>query len=273
MSESSNTIVQLTNVHFGWAERVIFKGIDIAIPRGKITTIMGPSGSGKTTLLRLITGQLYPQRGNVTVDGLSVPQLSRRALFELRKRMGMMFQTSALFTDLSVYDNVAYPLREHTDLPESIIRIVVLMKLQSVGLRGARDLLPNELSGGMTRRVALARAIALDPMMIMYDDPFSGQDPVTLGVVMKLIRTLNDNLSLTSVLVSHDVEEVVAISDYLYLIGDGEVQEHGTPEELGRSGWANQFLNGLADGPVAFHYPAKDYVEDLLMIDKRAAVA
>lgn len=266
MAVLDNMLVTLNNLHFAFRGRVIFDGIDIAIPQGKITTIMGPSGSGKTTLLKLITGQLRPQQGSVLVDGIEVTQLSRNALFELRKRMGMMFQSSALFTDLTVFDNVAYPLRENTQLPESIIRTVVLMKLNAVGLRGARDLKPAELSGGMIRRVALARAIALDPMMIFYDDPFSGQDPITLGVVMRLVRMLNQHLGLTSVLVSHDVDEIVAISDYLYVIGDGKVQAHGTPAELGRSTnpWADQFLHAKPDGPVSFHYAATDYRDELL---------
>jgi len=256
-------------VEFGYGNRKIFKGIDITIPRGKITTIMGPSGSGKTTLLKLITGQLYPKSGNVVVDGLSVPRLSRSQLMKLRIRMGMMFQQSALFTGINVFDNVAYPIREHTKLSESFIRSVVLMKLQAVGLRGAIHLMPHELSGGMTRRVALARAIALDPMILFYDDPFSGQDPVTLGVLMRLIKKLNSALGITSILVSHDADEVKAISDYLYIIGDGKVKEQGTPEQLGHesNAWANQLLNGMPDGPVSFHYPADDIAKDLFLVD------
>ena len=270
-SESQEYHVQVENVVFGWESRKIFDGIDIAIQKGRITTIMGPSGSGKTTLLKLITGQLYPQSGNVIVDGLSVPKLSRSQLMTLRIRMGMLFQQSALLTDLSVFENVAYPLREHTTLTESLIRSVVLLKLESVGLRGARDLMPHELSGGMVRRVALARAIALDPMILLYDDPFSGQDPVTLGVLMRLIKALNSALGLTSIIVSHDADEVKAISDYLYIIGDGEIREHGTPEELGHSAnaWANQILNGLPNGPVSFHYPAEDIEKDLFYTPKR----
>jgi phospholipid/cholesterol/gamma-HCH transport system ATP-binding protein len=269
VKESSDHHIQIDDVVFSYGDRKIFDGIDITIPRGKITTIMGPSGVGKTTLLKLFTGQVYPHSGNVVVDGFSVPKLSRSKLMDLRIRMGMMFQQSALFTGISVFDNVAYPIREHTRLSERLIRMVVLMKLQAVGLRGAIDLMPHELSGGMTRRVALARAIALDPMILFYDDPFSGQDPVTLGVLMRLIKKLNAALGITSILVSHDADEVKAISDYLYIIGDGKVQEQGTPEELGHatSGWAEQILNGLPDGPVAFDYPAIDIARDLHLVD------
>ncbi len=263
---SSDSLVEIEGLKFSHGERVILDGVDIKIPRGKVTTIMGPSGTGKTTLLRLISAQLTATSGQVRVDGLNVATLKRQALYELRKRMGMMFQTGALFSDLTVFENVAFPLREHTDLSLAMIRSIVLMKLQAVGLRGARDLMPNELSGGMARRVALARAIVLDPMMIMYDEPFTGQDPITVGVVMKLIRFLNDNLGLTSILVSHDVQEVLAISDYLYVISGGKVVEHGSPEQLRQSDsvWVQQFLRGLPDGPAAFHYPANDYQADLL---------
>ncbi len=259
-------LVILEDVHFSHGSRRILTGIDIRIPRGSVTTIMGPSGTGKTTLLRLIGGQLRPDAGRVVVDGHEVPALAREALFELRKRMGMMFQSGALFNDLNVFENVAFPLREHTRLPESMIRDLVLMKLHAVGLRGARDLMTSELSGGMARRVALARAIALDPMMIMYDEPFTGQDPITVGVIMQLIRRLNDALGLTSIIVSHDVAEVSAISDYLYVISEGRVLDHGPPEALSRSSsqWVQQFLQGRPDGPIPFHYPAPDYAEDLL---------
>ena len=260
-----DNIIQMDNVVFGWGVRKIFNGIDISIQKGKITTIMGPSGSGKTTLLKLITGQLYPQSGNVIVEGLSIPSLKQSELLKLRIRMGMMFQHSALFTDINVFDNVAYPIREHTNLSESFIRFVVLMKLQAVGLRGAQNLMPSELSGGMLRRAALARAMALDPMILFYDDPFSGQDPVTLGVLMRLIKTLNTAMGITSILVSHDADEVIAISDYLYVISEGKVKAHGTPDQLNHSSnaWTNQLLNGLPNGPVPFHYPAKDLAEDL----------
>ncbi len=268
-SESSDHHIQIENVSFGWRDTTIFDGIDIKIPKGKITTIMGPSGSGKTTLLRLITGQLRPRSGNIIVDGVNVPTLRRSQLMKLRIRMGMMFQHSALFTGINVFDNVAFPLREHTKLSETLIRTIVLIKLQAVGLRGAVNLMPHELSGGMLRRVALARAIALDPMILFYDDPFSGQDPVTLGVLMRLIKTLNNALGITSILVSHDADEVKAISDYLYVIGDGKVKGQGTPEQLGHSSnpWANQLLQGLPNGPVAFDYPADDMAKDLSLVD------
>lgn len=259
-------LVRIRGVRFGFGKRRIIDGVDIDIPRGKITTIMGPSGTGKTTLLRLIGGQWRPESGSIHVDGVDVHRVRRRELYELRKRIGMLFQSGALFTHLSVYDNVAFPLREHTALSESLIRHLVLMKLEAVGLRGARELMPAELSGGMARRVALARAIALDPMMIMYDEPFTGQDPITVGVIMQLIRLLNDSLGLTSIIVSHDVAEVSAISDQLYMISGGKVIGHGTPEALGRSEseWVQQFLKGMPDGPVPFDYPAPDYQTDFL---------
>lgn len=262
----NDILVDIRDLSFSHGTRPILQGMDIRIPRGKITTIMGPSGTGKTTVLRLIGGQLKPQAGTVVVDGKEVPKLKRRDLFDLRKRMGMMFQSGALFNDLSVFENVAFPMREHTDLPEAMIRNLVLMKLQAVGLRGAKSLRTAELSGGMARRVALARASALDPMLMMYDEPFTGQDPITVGVIMKLIRELNDNLGLTSVIVSHDVHEVASISDYLYVISDGKVVEHGAPEQLWKSdsAWVQQFLNGLPDGPAGFHYPARDYADDIL---------
>jgi len=262
----ADLLVSMRNASLSFGDRAILDGINIDIPRGKVTTIMGPSGTGKTTALRLISGQLMASEGKVVVDGRDMSTLKRRELFELRKRMGMMFQSGALFTDLTVFENVAFPLREHTDLPESMIRDIVVMKLQAVGLRGARNLMPSELSGGMARRVALARAIALDPMMIMYDEPFTGQDPITVGVIMQLIRKLNDSLGLTSVIVSHDVGEVSAISDCLYIISDGKVVESGSPQSLNNSEseWVQQFLNGRPDGPAKFHYPASDYAEDLL---------
>ena len=259
-------LVKIRDLHFSRGDRKIFDGVDLDIPRGKVTAIMGPSGTGKTTLLRLIGGQLDPDQGSVVVDGQEVPNLGHSALYALRQRMGMLFQSGALLTDLNVYDNVAFPLREHTRLPESMIRNLVLMKLQAVGLRGARDLMPSELSGGMARRTALARAIALDPMMIMYDEPFTGQDPISMGVIVQLIRLLNDALGLTSIIVSHDVADTVAISDYIYVISQGKVVGHGTPEALDKtdSDWVKQFMQGLPDGPVPFHYPAPDYAEDLL---------
>lgn len=259
-------LVKIRNLHFSRGERKIFDGVDIDISVGKITAIMGPSGTGKTTLLKLIGGQLRPDQGSIEVDGQNVHALSHSQLYELRKRMGMLFQSGALLTDINVFDNVAFPLREHTRLPPSIIRDLVLMKLQAVGLRGARGLMPSELSGGMARRVALARAIALDPMMIMFDEPFTGQDPISMGVLVTLIRTLNDALGLTSILVSHDVQETASISDYIYVISEGKVVEHGTPDALNRSSsqWVKQFMEGLPDGPVPFHYNATDYAQDLL---------
>jgi len=265
-ANKDNNLVEVRDLYFRFGQRIIFDGVNLDIQRGKVTTIMGPSGTGKTTMLRLIGGQLRPDSGTVNVDGLEVKSLSHKELFELRKRMGMMFQSGALFTGISVFDNVAFPLREHTRLTESMIYNLVIMKLQAVGLRGARNLLPGELSGGMARRVALARAIALDPMMIMYDEPFTGQDPITVGIIMQLIRKLNDNLGLTSIIVSHDVREVSEISDYIYMISGGKVIEHGAPRQLGQSesSWVQQFLNGLPDGPAPFHYPAPDYLDDIM---------
>jgi phospholipid/cholesterol/gamma-HCH transport system ATP-binding protein len=259
-------LISIRNLTFTRGGRKIFDDISLDISRGKITAIMGPSGTGKTTLLKLIGGQLRPDSGVVQVDGVDVHRLALGDLYELRKRMGMLFQSGALLTDLSVYENVAFPLREHTCLPESMIRSVVLMKLQAVGLRGARDLMPGQLSGGMARRVALARAIVLDPMVILYDEPFTGQDPISMGVLMQLIQDLNRGLELTSVVVSHDVHETASISDYIYLISDGKVVGQGTPEEVDRSDspWVRQFMHGLPDGPVHFHYPAVDYASDLL---------
>jgi phospholipid/cholesterol/gamma-HCH transport system ATP-binding protein len=262
-------LIKIRNVHFSRGSKLIFDGIDMDIQRGKVTVIMGPSGTGKTTLLKIIGGQLRPSSGSVEVDGENVHKLTHRQLYQLRKRMGMLFQSGALLTDISVFENVAFPLREHTDLPEPMIRHLVLMKLQAVGLRGARDLMPSELSGGMARRVALARAIALDPMMIMYDEPFTGQDPISMGILVKLIKLLNDALDLTSIVVSHDVREACAIADYIYLVSGGKVIEHGSSEQLANSDseWSQQFMQGLADGPVPFHYAAKDYAKDLLGVE------
>lgn len=268
MAQDSNSdiLVKARGLCFSHGSRVILDGVDIDIHRGEVTTIMGPSGTGKTTLLRLIGGQLRPNAGSIHVDGQNVPDLRRTELYELRKRMGMMFQTGALFTDLTVFENVAFPLREHTRLPEALLRNLVLIKLQAVGLRGARNLMPTELSGGMARRVALARAIALDPMMIMYDEPFTGQDPITVGVIMQLIRQINDHLGLTSIIVSHDVAEVSAISDRIYLLSQGKVVANGSPGDLQKSTseWAQQFLHARPDGPVPFHYPAIPFEDDLM---------
>lgn len=259
-------LVEIRDLTFRRGRRVIFDGVDLVIPRGRITAVMGPSGTGKTTLLRLIGGQLRPDAGTLRVDGISVPELRRKELYGLRHRMGMLFQSGALLTDLSVFENVAFPLREHTDLPEALVRDVVLMKLELVGLRGAWRLMPDELSGGMARRVALARAIVLDPMMILYDEPFVGLDPISMGVVVRLIRRLNDALGLTSIIVTHDVHEVTAIADMCYLLSEGKVMGAGSPQTLANSDseWVRQFMNGLDDGPVPFHYPAPDLARDLL---------
>jgi len=263
--DENKTLVKVRDLKFARAGRMIFDGVDLDIQRGKITVIMGPSGTGKTTLLRLIGRQLKPMQGSISVDGEEVTTLGHRRLYELRKRMGMLFQNGALLTDLNVFDNVAYPIREHTNLSEELIRTLVLMKLQAVGLRGARDLMPAELSGGMARRVALARAIALDPMMIMYDEPFTGQDPISMGVLVRLIRNLNDALGLTSVVVSHDIEEASSIADYIYLLSGGKVVAHGTTDDLANSDseWAQQFMKGKPDGPVPFHFQSQPYTDDL----------
>ncbi|PWG65200.1 ABC transporter ATP-binding protein [Spiribacter halobius] len=259
-------LIDIRGLVFSRGGRRLFDGVDITIRRGEVTAIMGPSGTGKTTLLRLIGGQLRPQAGSVRVAGASVPQLSRRALYRLRRRMGVLFQSGALFTDLTCFDNVAFPLREHTDLPPVLIRHLVLMKLEAVGLRGARDLYPAQLSGGMARRVALARALALDPEIMLYDEPFTGQDPISMGVLVQLIRRLNDALGLTSVVVSHDVRETLAIADRVHVISEGRVVESGTPAELEASAspWVRQFIDAAPDGPVPFHYPARDFASDLL---------
>lgn len=261
-----DNLIKVRQLSYRRGSKVIFDNIDMNFQRGKITVIMGPSGTGKTTLLKLIGAQLTPEQGTIHVDGQDVHQLSQSDLYELRKRMGMLFQTGALLTDIDVFENVAYPLREHTELPERMIRSLVLMKLQAVGLRGAAELMPSELSGGMSRRVALARAIALDPMMIMYDEPFSGQDPISMGVLLKLIHDLNSTLGLTSLIVSHDIAEATSIADYIYLIADGHVIEQGSPEKLANSNerWTRQFFDRLPDGPVSFHYPAIDYMQDLI---------
>jgi len=265
-SEQPQILIEVENLHFSRAGNKIFDGLDLEIQSGQITAIMGPSGTGKTTLLRLIGGQLRPDQGMIRVDGLDVHRLSRKELYALRKRMGMLFQTGALLTDLSVFENVAFPYREHTKLPEPMIRDLVLMKLEAVGLRTARDLMPSELSGGMARRVALARAMALDPMMIMYDEPFTGLDPITLGHIVELIRRLNDALGLTSILVSHDVEETLTIADYVYVIAEGKVADSGSPQTLAETSneWVRQFLDGKTDKADLKTARAKDYLDDLL---------
>ena len=264
VSDTPHVVVE--DLVFRRGRKVIFDGLSLTVPRGRVTTVMGPSGTGKTTLLRLIGGQLRPDSGRIWVDGEEVARLSNRRLYALRKRMGMLFQTGALLTDMNVFENVAFPLREHTRLPEELIRNLVLMKLEAVGLRGACDLSPAQLSGGMARRVALARAIALDPDMILYDEPFAGLDPITMGQIVTLIQRTNRTLGLTSVLVTHDVVEAMAISDHVVLIAEGRVMDSGTAEHVraGASEWSQQFLGGHPDGPVPFHYPGPSYRDDLL---------
>ncbi|AVZ79991.1 ABC transporter ATP-binding protein [Zoogloeaceae bacteirum Par-f-2] len=260
------TLVCLRNVRFAYGEREVLRGIDLSVHRGQVVAIMGGSGCGKTTLLRLIGGQLRASAGRVEVDGQDLAQLSRDELYALRRRMGMLFQFGALFTDMSVFDNVAFPLREHTDLPPELVRDLVRLKLNAVGLRGAEALRPAELSGGMARRVALARAVALDPMLIMYDEPFAGLDPISLGVIGQLIRRLNDALGASSILVTHDVQESLQIVDYVYFVSDGRIVAHGTPEEIraSRDPFVHQFVHAEADGPVPFHYPAPPLEASLL---------
>jgi phospholipid/cholesterol/gamma-HCH transport system ATP-binding protein len=265
MLNNTDNLVTIRNLSFQRNGRKIFDDVNFDIQRGKITAVMGPSGTGKTTLLRLIGAQLYPYAGTVDFNGKNIHTLSEKELYIARRSMGMLFQSSALFTNINTYENVAFPLREHTRLPEELIRDIVLLKLQAVGLRGARDLMPSELSGGMARRAALARAIALDPQLIMYDEPFTGQDPIAMGVIVKLIRQLNDALGMTSILVSHDVAEVSQIADYIYVISDGKIIGQGTPTELAndKTPQVLQFIHGLPDGVVPFHYPAINYADDL----------
>ena len=259
-------IATLRGVHYSVDTKSVFSGLDIAIRRGEVTAIMGPSGTGKTTLLRLITGQIAPDAGEVVVDGHDVPKLKRRELYALRRRMGMLFQNGALLTDLDVFENVAFPLREHARLPERLVRNLVLTKLHAVGLRGAAGMMPQQLSGGMARRVALARAIVMDPDILIYDEPFAGLDPISMGVVMRLIRSLNDALDISSIVVTHDVREISQIADASYILAEGRVVASGTPAELREhpSPIIHQFMEGLADGPVPFHYPAPDYYAQLL---------
>ncbi|WP_407644135.1 ATP-binding cassette domain-containing protein [Ferrimonas sediminicola] len=259
-------LIEVEGLTFSRGNRRIFKGLSLVIPKGKVTAIMGPSGIGKTTLLKLIGGQLQPDSGRVLFDGEDLHRAGRQDLFRMRRRMSMLFQSGALFTDMSVFDNIAFPLREHTQLSESLIRKLVLMKLEAVGLRGAAGLMPSELSGGMQRRAALARAIALEPELVMYDEPFAGQDPISMAVLVKLIKELGQALDLTSVVVSHDVQEVLSIADYAYVIADGRVIGAGDSQSLLADGspQLTQFLRGEADGPVAFHYPAQDYQQELM---------
>jgi phospholipid/cholesterol/gamma-HCH transport system ATP-binding protein len=264
-------LVKIENLTFKRGERVIYDAISLSIPKGKVTAIMGPSGIGKTTLLRLIGGQIKPESGNILFAGKNIPLLSRSDLYEVRKDMSMLFQSGALFTEMSVYDNIAFPIREHTQLSEEIIEKIVLMKLEAVGLRGARHLQPSELSGGMARRVALARAIALDPELILYDEPFAGQDPISMGVIVRLIRSLSDALGLTSIVVSHDVPEVMSIADYIYIVAEKKIIGHGTPEQIRQdsSPLVQQFIQGEADGAVPFHYEAPAYSDELIKISSK----
>lgn len=263
---SQESLVVVKQLQFKRGNKTVFDGVDLTIPKGKITAIMGPSGCGKTTLLKMITADLYPDAGEVLAWGQNIHQLKRKALYETRRKIGMLFQTGALFTDMSVFDNIAFPIREHTALSEDLIRDIVLMKLEAVGLRGAHDLMPSALSGGMARRVALARSIALDPELMLYDEPFTGQDPISMGRLVKLIQNLNSILGLTTVIVSHDVTETLAIADQVYLIVKGEIIAEGEPSKLMASDnpHVEQFIQGLSDGVVPFHYPAPDYAEELI---------
>ena len=269
-ADAAEAVIDVRGVHYAIGDRPIFAGLDLTVKRGLITAVMGPSGTGKTTLLRLITGEIYAGSGRVAVFGRDVGTLSTRELYATRRRMGVLFQNGALLTDLDVYENVAFPVREHTDLPEPLIRKLVLTKLEAVGLRGAAELMPAELSGGMARRVALARAIVTDPEILIYDEPFVGLDPISLGVILRLVKQMNDALKITSVVVSHDVHEIATIADYSYLLSEGKVVASGTPAELARSDSATvrQFMTGGAEGPVRFHYPAPDYAEELMEVSR-----
>jgi phospholipid/cholesterol/gamma-HCH transport system ATP-binding protein len=264
----AEALVDLRSVNFSYGSpdgRAVLKGINLKAPRGRMIAIMGASGSGKTTLLRLIGGQLHPTTGEILIDGKPLASLDAEGLYRMRRRMGMLFQFGALFTDMNVYENVAFPVREHTSLPEPLIRDLVLMKLEAVGMRGAQRLMPSELSGGMARRVALARAVVLDPLLVMYDEPFAGLDPIAMAVIGELMRKLNDALGATSIVVSHDVVECLQIVDYVYLVADGVIVGEGTPEEMRRSDlpYVRQFVQGAIEGPVPFHYPAPPYADDV----------
>jgi phospholipid/cholesterol/gamma-HCH transport system ATP-binding protein len=263
-STDTSPLVELRDIRFGYGERVILDGISLTVPRGKVTALMGASGGGKTTVLRLIGGQYRAQSGSLTFDGQDIANLDPTGLYAVRRRMGMLFQFGALFTDLSVFDNVAFPLREHTDLSESMVRDIVLMKLEAVGLRGARDLMPSQVSGGMARRVALARAMALDPQLVMYDEPFAGLDPISLGTAARLIRQLNDTLGLTSVIVSHDLDETFHIADQVIVLANGKIAAQGTPDEvrLSTDPLVHQFVSAAPEGPVRFHYPGPSVAQD-----------
>lgn len=269
---STDALVSIRGLRTKLGDKVIFDGVELDIPRGSVTAVMGPSGTGKTTLLRHITGQLRPDAGSIVVDGRELATLDRDGLFDLRERIGYLFQNSALLTDFTVFENVAFPLRQHARLPEELIRNIVLPKLQAVGLRGAAELMPAELSGGMARRVALARAIVRDPMLLIYDEPFVGLDPIALNQVLKLIRTLNHTLGLTSIVVAHELAAVSRVSDHIYLLAAGKVAAHGAPDQIsrGETEWTRQFFGGEADGPVPFHYPARDYAADLGFTQERA---
>lgn len=260
---SADPLIEVRDLKFRRGSRIIYDGINVQIARGKITAFMGPSGTGKTTLLRLIGGQLKPDSGQVLLEGQDIARMSRRELFHVRERMGMLFQSGALFTDLSVYENVAFPLRAHTRLSEALIGEIVALKLEAVGLRGSEHLMPAELSGGMNRRVALARAIALDPDLIMYDEPFAGQDPIVMGVLIRLIRSLREALDLTTIIVSHDVDETLSIADYIYVVAEGRVQGEGTPEQLRQhpSAFVQQFLTGSVEGPVNYQFSQSPYLD------------
>ena len=266
MSGASEFLIEIHDLHYARGSMQIFTGLNLCIQRRQITAIMGPSGTGKTTLLRLITRQLIPDRGTILVDGIDIANLDQKDLYHLRRRFGMLFQNGALLTDLSVFENVAFPLREHTSLANRLIRHVVLTKLHAVGLRGAADMMPAQLSGGMARRVALARAMVMDPDILIYDEPFVGLDPISLGVIVRLVRKMNDALGVSSILVSHDVQEIAAVADCSYLLSDGRVAASGSPDELSHasSELVRQFMHGMADGPVAFHFDAPDYAEQLL---------
>ncbi len=261
---SAESLVELRNLTFGYGERVILDDISVSVPRGKVTALMGVSGGGKTTVLRLIGGQIRAQSGQLLFDGQDVTRMNQAQIYAARRRMGMLFQFGALFADLSVFENVAFPLREHTDLSDALIRDIVLMKLNAVGLRGARDLMPSDLSGGMARRIALARAIALDPELVMYDEPFSGLDPISLAISARLIRELNDSMGLTSIFVSHELEQTFAIADHVIILANGKVATQGTPENVRQSTdpLVYQYVNALSDGPVRFHYPGPTVAED-----------
>lgn len=269
MNQRTTNLVEIREVSFSRSNRPIFDKISLDVPRGKVTAIMGPSGIGKTTLLRLIGGQLQPDSGDVRFNGQNIHTLSRKNLYETRKKMSMLFQSGALFTDLNVYENVAWPLREHTRLPAPLLHATVIMKLEAVGLRGAAQLYPSELSGGMARRAALARAIALEPDLIMFDEPFVGQDPISMGILVKLIDELNHALGVTCIVVSHDVPEVLSIADYAYIIANQKIIAHGTPEMLSQNSdqRVRQFIDGIADGPVPFRFPAGDYLADLTQVE------